>query len=85
MGFIHGLEIIAEVFSCIIGIIVGVGIYIAIPARIIYKAVKYPGQGEATKLVRDLLNIWDPITGVPRSIVGKENQTIVIEEEKDRE
>jgi hypothetical protein len=75
------LEFVADYYGWLL-IMCFAAIAVAIAVRLIYKSVKYPKQGEATKLVRDTLNIWDPITGVPRDVVGKANQTIIIEEEK---
>ncbi|MDR1067749.1 MAG: hypothetical protein LBL36_00705 [Clostridiales Family XIII bacterium] len=54
-------------------------IAVAIIVRIIRKSSK---RGEAAKMVRDVVNIWDPVTGVPRSMVNKQEIAIVREAEE---
>jgi hypothetical protein len=65
-------------FALAIGFVL---IFAVIVVRIIRASSK---KGEATKMVRDVANIWDPITGLPRSMVNKQEIAIVREvEEKD--
>ncbi|MDR2610415.1 MAG: hypothetical protein LBC58_03055 [Clostridiales Family XIII bacterium] len=78
------LEFIADSSEIIAPIVFGC-LVIPIIIRIIYSAIKYPGAGKATATVRDVFNIYDPITGMPRMVVDKEPDVAVIEEWQRRE
>jgi hypothetical protein len=58
------------------------GAMLLVVGRIIYKAIRPAKKGDARNLTGDFLNIWDPITGVPRNIVGKEEQVWIEEYER---
>jgi hypothetical protein len=41
-------------------------------ARIVYNALKPSGRDAARRMARDAANIYDPLTGMPRNVLGKE-------------
>jgi uncharacterized lipoprotein YehR (DUF1307 family) len=53
--------------------------------RIVYKALKPSSKNEAKRMVRDIANMYDPITGLPRSMVEKDPQVYIEEIEKEEE
>ncbi|MDR0519948.1 MAG: hypothetical protein LBG82_07890 [Clostridiales Family XIII bacterium] len=48
-------------------------------ARIVYNVLRPNGKDAARRMARDVANIYDPLTGMPRNVLGKEPPAYEIE------